>query len=74
MTPPSTPTGESVSPASAAAVALLAELVRCGVADIVLSPGSRSQALALAAAALARSGAVTLHVRIQLLVMITDVP
>jgi 2-succinyl-5-enolpyruvyl-6-hydroxy-3-cyclohexene-1-carboxylate synthase len=64
MTPPSTPTGESVSPASAAAVALLAELVRCGVADIVLSPGSRSQALALAAAALARSGAVMLHVRI----------
>ncbi len=64
MTPPPTPSAETASPASAAAGALLDELVRRGVADIVLSPGSRSQALALTAAALARSGAVTLHVRI----------
>jgi len=34
------------------------------VTDLVLSPGSRSQALALAAAALARAGHLHLHVRI----------
>jgi 2-succinyl-5-enolpyruvyl-6-hydroxy-3-cyclohexene-1-carboxylate synthase len=45
-------------------MALLAELVRHGVTDLVLSPGSRSQALALAAAALARAGHLHLHVRI----------
>lgn len=47
-----------------AAAALLDELVRLGVRDIVLSPGSRSQALALGAAALERAGRVALHVRI----------
>jgi len=58
MTLPPPPSAESVppsaaaSPASAAAMALLAGLVRHGVTDLVLSPGSRSQALALAAAAL----------------------
>jgi 2-succinyl-5-enolpyruvyl-6-hydroxy-3-cyclohexene-1-carboxylate synthase len=45
-------------------MALLAGLVRHGVTDLVLSPGSRSQALALAAAALARAGHLQLHVRI----------
>jgi len=45
-------------------MALLAALVRHGVTDLVLSPGSRSQALALAAAALARAGHLQLHVRI----------
>lgn len=45
-------------------MALLAALVRQGVGDLVLSPGSRSQALALAAAALARTGRLRLHVRI----------
>ena len=64
MTPLPTPSADTASPASASAGALLDELVRRGVADIVLSPGSRSQALALAAAALARTGAVSLHVRI----------
>lgn len=44
--------------------ALLAELVGRGLTDIVLSPGSRSQALALAAAALERAGRISLHVRI----------
>jgi 2-succinyl-5-enolpyruvyl-6-hydroxy-3-cyclohexene-1-carboxylate synthase len=55
-----------VSPAasSESAVALLAELVRAGVHDLVLCPGSRSQALALAAAQLERAGLVRLHVRI----------
>ena len=47
-----------------AAAALLDELVHLGVRDIVLSPGSRSQALALAAAALERAGRIALHVRI----------
>ncbi|MFD5226459.1 2-succinyl-5-enolpyruvyl-6-hydroxy-3-cyclohexene-1-carboxylic-acid synthase [Microbacterium sp. NPDC058342] len=52
------------SPASEAAAELLTGLVGRGVRDLVLSPGSRSQALALAAIALARSGALRVHVRI----------
>ena len=52
------------SPASAYSVALLEELVRLGVRDVVVCPGSRSQALALAAAALERAGSIRLHVRI----------
>ncbi|MGH3706348.1 MAG: 2-succinyl-5-enolpyruvyl-6-hydroxy-3-cyclohexene-1-carboxylate synthase, partial [Agromyces sp.] len=54
----------SASPASDAALALLAAFVREGVVDLVVAPGSRSQALALAAAELERAGAVRLHVRI----------
>jgi 2-succinyl-5-enolpyruvyl-6-hydroxy-3-cyclohexene-1-carboxylate synthase len=54
----------SPSPASEFATALLAELVRRGVRDLVLSPGSRSQALALAAAAFERAGMLRLRVRI----------
>ena len=66
MTPATTTPSASpgVSPAQVAAVALLEGLVRHGVADLVLSPGARSQALALAAAALDRAGALRLHVRI----------
>ncbi|MEO8527912.1 MAG: 2-succinyl-5-enolpyruvyl-6-hydroxy-3-cyclohexene-1-carboxylic-acid synthase [Pseudolysinimonas sp.] len=52
------------SPASAFAVAFLAELVRRGIRDVVLSPGSRSQALALAAGSFEAAGLVRLHVRI----------
>ncbi|UWF77221.1 MULTISPECIES: 2-succinyl-5-enolpyruvyl-6-hydroxy-3-cyclohexene-1-carboxylic-acid synthase [Microbacterium] len=52
------------SPASAEAVALLAELVAHGVRDVVIAPGSRSQALALAATALSRAGALRVHVRV----------
>lgn len=52
------------SPATDAAAALLAGLIARGVRDIVLSPGSRSQALALAATRLARQGDVRLHIRI----------
>jgi 2-succinyl-5-enolpyruvyl-6-hydroxy-3-cyclohexene-1-carboxylate synthase len=59
MTPPRTD-----SPATAFAVALLEEFVRLGVRDIVLGPGSRSQALALAAAEFERLGLVRLRVRI----------
>ena len=61
--PPSSPTGP-ISPASAVATALLGEFVRSGVIDLVLSPGSRSQALALAAAQFERAGLLRLRVRI----------
>ncbi|MTE23319.1 2-succinyl-5-enolpyruvyl-6-hydroxy-3-cyclohexene-1-carboxylic-acid synthase [Microbacterium sp. ZXX196] len=58
------PEGAPASPASAAAAALLDALVTLGVRHLVVSPGSRSQALALAAAELERQGRVSLHVRI----------
>ncbi|MBM7469402.1 2-succinyl-5-enolpyruvyl-6-hydroxy-3-cyclohexene-1-carboxylate synthase [Microbacterium keratanolyticum] len=47
-----------------AAVALFAELVAQGVEHVVLSPGSRSQALALTAVALEKQGRLRVHVRI----------
>ena len=53
----------SSSPATAFAVALLDEFVKLGVRDVVLSPGSRSQALALAAAEFERAGLIRLRVR-----------
>lgn len=52
------------NPATDASIALLIALVRAGLRHIVLSPGSRSQALALVAAELERVGAIELHVRI----------
>jgi 2-succinyl-5-enolpyruvyl-6-hydroxy-3-cyclohexene-1-carboxylate synthase len=52
------------SPASAFSFALLGELVALGVTDVVVAPGSRSQALALAAAEFERAGLARLHVRI----------
>ncbi|MBN9632688.1 MAG: hypothetical protein J0I18_19120 [Actinobacteria bacterium] len=52
------------SPATDYALALLVGFVEAGVSDLVVSPGSRSQALALAAAELERAGAARLHVRI----------
>jgi 2-succinyl-5-enolpyruvyl-6-hydroxy-3-cyclohexene-1-carboxylate synthase len=55
---------KSSSAATAFAVALLDEFSRLGLRDIVLSPGSRSQALALAAAEYEREGLLRLHVRI----------
>ena len=57
-------TRRSSSPASDVAAALLAEFVSLGVRDVVLSPGSRSQALALAAASLEAAGSIRLRVRI----------
>ncbi|MDT0158346.1 2-succinyl-5-enolpyruvyl-6-hydroxy-3-cyclohexene-1-carboxylic-acid synthase [Microbacterium sp. ARD32] len=54
----------SASPASDAAAALLAGLIGNGVRDLVLSPGSRSQALALAAMELSRAGLLRVHVRV----------
>jgi 2-succinyl-5-enolpyruvyl-6-hydroxy-3-cyclohexene-1-carboxylate synthase len=53
-----------VSAALAAAVELLVAAVNGGVRDIVVCPGSRSQALALVAAELERVRAVRLHVRV----------
>lgn len=52
------------NPATDFSIALLGALIRAGVRDLVVSPGSRSQALALVAAELERSGAARLHVRI----------
>lgn len=54
----------SAAASSVFAVELLGELLRRGVTDAVVCPGSRSQALALAAAAAERAGAIRLHVRI----------
>jgi len=54
----------SDSPATAFSVALLHEFVSLGVRDVVLGPGSRSQALALAAAEFERVGLIRLRVRI----------
>ena len=52
------------SPASDAAASLIAELIAHGVRELVLSPGSRSQALALAAVGRADEGLLRVHVRI----------
>lgn len=56
-----TPTPNS---ATEFALELLAEFASAGVRDVVVCPGSRSQALALAAAALERAGTLSLHVHI----------
>ncbi|WP_334150451.1 2-succinyl-5-enolpyruvyl-6-hydroxy-3-cyclohexene-1-carboxylic-acid synthase [Microbacterium sp.] len=54
----------TASAASDAAASLIAELVAHGVRDLVLSPGSRSQAIALAAVQAANTGGLRVHVRI----------
>ena len=54
----------TASPATDAAASLIASLIAHGVRDVVLSPGSRSQALALAATHFARQGTLRVHVRI----------
>ncbi len=53
-----------VNPATAFATVVVDELVRCGVRDAVLAPGSRSAPLALALAAADRAGRLRLHVRV----------
>lgn len=55
---------ETAAPATDAAAALLGRLVELGVRHVVVSPGSRSQALALVAAELEERGAASVHVRI----------
>src|SRR5699024_6361299 len=52
------------NPSTAQARVLVDELIRHGVTDVVLCPGSRSAPLALALAAAERSGRLALHVRI----------
>jgi 2-succinyl-5-enolpyruvyl-6-hydroxy-3-cyclohexene-1-carboxylate synthase len=53
-----------VNPSTAQARVVIDELVRCGVTDIVLAPGSRSAPLALAAADAEEAGVLRLHVRV----------
>ncbi|MGO1956572.1 2-succinyl-5-enolpyruvyl-6-hydroxy-3-cyclohexene-1-carboxylic-acid synthase [Microbacterium sp.] len=52
------------SPATGAAGAVLEAFVALGGRHVVVSPGSRSQALALAAAELERQGTIRMHVRV----------
>jgi 2-succinyl-5-enolpyruvyl-6-hydroxy-3-cyclohexene-1-carboxylate synthase len=53
-----------MNPATSLARALVAELVRQGVGDVVLSPGSRSAPLAFEVLRLDRAGCIRLHVRL----------
>jgi 2-succinyl-5-enolpyruvyl-6-hydroxy-3-cyclohexene-1-carboxylate synthase len=53
-----------VNPATALATVLVDELVRCGMSDAVLAPGSRSAPLALALHAAAQADRLRLHVRV----------
>lgn len=55
---------DDAAPATDAAAALLGALVDLGVRHVVVSPGSRSQALALVAAEFEARGLVSVHVRI----------
>jgi 2-succinyl-5-enolpyruvyl-6-hydroxy-3-cyclohexene-1-carboxylate synthase len=53
-----------VNPSTAAAQVIIDELVRAGVNDVVLAPGSRSAPLAIEAARADARGEVRLHVRV----------
>jgi len=55
---------ERTAPSTAFAAALLEGLLEAGVTELVVAPGSRSQALALAAAELERLGRARLRVRV----------
>ncbi|PPF85844.1 2-succinyl-5-enolpyruvyl-6-hydroxy-3-cyclohexene-1-carboxylic-acid synthase [Clavibacter michiganensis] len=61
---PSSTSPRTGNPSTDRALAMLLALVGEGVTDVVLCPGSRSQALALVAAELERVDGVRLHVRI----------
>ncbi|NQX26257.1 2-succinyl-5-enolpyruvyl-6-hydroxy-3-cyclohexene-1-carboxylic-acid synthase [Microbacteriaceae bacterium VKM Ac-2854] len=63
-TAPVSVTAISSAPSTRFAAALLSRFVELGVRDIVVAPGSRSQALALVAAELDAVGAVRMHVRL----------
>jgi 2-succinyl-5-enolpyruvyl-6-hydroxy-3-cyclohexene-1-carboxylate synthase len=54
----------AVNPATALATVLVDELVRCGVREAVLCPGSRSAPLAYALQEADRTGRLRLHVRV----------
>jgi 2-succinyl-5-enolpyruvyl-6-hydroxy-3-cyclohexene-1-carboxylate synthase len=53
-----------VNPSTALATVLLDELIRQGVHEVVVAPGSRSAPLAYAAAAAERAGRIRMHVRV----------
>jgi 2-succinyl-5-enolpyruvyl-6-hydroxy-3-cyclohexene-1-carboxylate synthase len=53
-----------VNPSTAFGVTFTDELIRCGLTDVVVSPGSRSTPLAMAFADACRAGRIRLHVRI----------
>jgi 2-succinyl-5-enolpyruvyl-6-hydroxy-3-cyclohexene-1-carboxylate synthase len=53
-----------MNPSTAFGVTFTDELVRCGLREVVLAPGSRSTPLAMAFFEAARQGRVRLHVRI----------
>ncbi len=53
-----------MNPSTAMARVVVDQLIRCGVRDVVLCPGSRSAPLALECAAAERRNDITLHVRI----------
>lgn len=52
-----------MNPATAFGTVLVDELIRCGMSDAVLAPGSRSAPMALALAAAERGNRLRLHVR-----------
>ena len=54
----------SLVPSTRWAFEFLERLVRRGITDVVVSPGSRSQALSLAAASLESTGVLSVHVRV----------
>ena len=53
-----------MNPSTAFGLAFGDELVRCGLREVVLAPGSRSTPLAMAFGALEQRGRLRLHVRI----------
>ena len=53
-----------MNPATAFAATLVDELARCGLAEAVLAPGSRSAPLAMALWERSGAGGLRLHVRI----------
>ncbi len=53
-----------MNPSTALATVLVDELVRCGLAEAVIAPGSRSAPLAMALYAASSAGRLRLHVRI----------
>lgn len=53
-----------MNPSTALATVLVDELIRCGVREVVLAPGSRSAPLAYAVQQAERAGRLRLHVRV----------
>lgn len=53
-----------VNPATVIAANIIDEMIRCGVTDIVIAPGSRNAPLSIASASAAAVGRVRLHTRI----------